>query len=57
MKYQVQVDVTMTGEIYIEAENEHEAEQKAKEKYFDSYDIRGFRFLGVDVVDVEKEEY
>ena len=56
MTYQVQIDVTMTGEIYIEAKNEAEARRKAKEKYLSPYDLRNFRFLGLDVVDVQREE-
>ena len=57
MKYQVQIDVTMTGELSITAKNEKEAAKIAKGMYFTPYDLRNFRFLGIDVVDVEKEEY
>ena len=57
MKYQVQVDVVFTGEIYIEAKNEREAAEIANKKYFTPSDLHNFRFLGVkEVVDVQKEE-
>ena len=57
MKYQVQVDVVFTGEIYIEAANENEAAEIASKKYFVPADLYNFRFLGVDeVVDVQKDE-
>ena len=57
MKYQVQVDVVFTGEIYIDAKNEKEAAEIASNKYFTPYDLRNFRFLGVnEVVDIQEEE-
>lgn len=57
MIYQVQVDVTMTGEIYIDAKDEKEAAEIAKQKYFTPSDLHNFRFLGVDeVVDVQEDE-
>ncbi len=56
MTYQVQVDVTMTGEIYIEAKNEAEAERIAKGKYFTSGDLRNFRFLGLEVVEIQEDD-
>lgn len=57
MKYQVQVDVTMTGEVYIDARNEYEAKVKASNKYFVPSDLHNFRFLRVDeIVDVQKDE-
>ena len=57
MTYQVQVDVIMTGEIYVDAKNEKEAAEIARKKYFTISDLHNFRFLGVDeVVDVQKDE-
>ncbi len=56
MKYQVQVDVTMTGEICIDARNEYEAQVKASQKFFIPHDLRHFRFLSSEVVDVQKDE-
>lgn len=57
MKYQVQVDVVFTGEIYVDAKNEKEAAEIASKKYFTPYDLHNFRFLGVDeVVDVQEDE-
>lgn len=57
MKYQVQVDVVFTGEIYVDAKNEQEAAKIASNKYFVPADLHNFRFLGVDeVVDVQEDE-
>ena len=56
MMYQVQVDVTMTGEVYVEAKNEKDAQIIASTKYFTPSDLRNFRFLDVDVVDVQEDE-
>ena len=56
MKYEVQVDVIMTGEIYIEAKNEREAQKIASNKYFVPSDLRNFRFLSSEAIEVLKEE-
>lgn len=57
MKYQVQVDIIFTGEIYVDAKNEKEAAEIASNKYFVPADLHNFRFLGVDeVVDVQEDE-
>ena len=56
MKYQVQVDVTMTGEIYLDAKNKREAQIKASQKFFSPYDLRHFRFLSSEVVEVQEDE-
>ena len=56
MIYQVQIDVTMTGEIYINAKNEREAQVKASNKYFVPSDLRNFRFLYSEVVEVQEDE-
>lgn len=56
MMYQVQVDVTMTGEIYIDAKNEREAQVKASNKYFVPSDLRNFRFLSSEVVEVQEDK-
>ena len=56
MKYQIQIDVTFTGELYLEAKDAKEAAEKVKAKYLGVGDIRNFRFLGLDVVDIEIEE-
>lgn len=54
--YQVQVDVTMTGESYIEAANEKEAAEIASKKYFTPSDLHNFRFLSSEVVDVQEDK-
>lgn len=56
MKYQIQIDVTFTGELYLEAKDAKEAAEKVKAKYLGVGDIHNFRFLGLDVVDIEIEE-
>ena len=56
MIYQVQIDVTMTGEIYINAKNEREAQVKASNKYFVPSDLHNFRFLSSEIVDVQEDE-
>ena len=56
MKYQIQIDVTFTGELYLEAKDAKEAAEKVKAKYLGVGDIRNFRFLSLDVVDIEIEE-
>ncbi len=56
MKYQIQIDVTFTGELYLEAKDAKEAAEKVKAKYLGVGDIRNFRFLSLDVVDIEVEE-
>lgn len=56
MKFQVQVDAVFTGEIYLEAKNEKEAEKIAKQKYLTVGDLRNFRFLSLEVVDVQRDE-
>ena len=56
MTYQVQVDVVFTGEIYVEAKNEKEAAEIASNKYFVPADLHNFRFLSLEVVDVQEDE-
>lgn len=56
MMYQIQIDVTFTGELYLEAKDAKEAAEKVKAKYLGVGDIRNFRFLSLDVVDIEVEE-
>lgn len=56
MMYRISIDVTLTGELYIAAKNKEEAAKIAGGMYFSPYDCRNFRFLDVEIVDVEEEE-
>ena len=56
MTYQVQVDVVFTGEIYVDAKDEIEAAVIANKKYFVPADLHNFRFLSLEVVDVQEDE-
>ena len=50
----VQVDVTMSGNIYVEAENEKEAIKKVRAMDFTSSDLRNFYWLSTEIVDIGK---
>lgn len=51
----VTIDVTMSGDIYLEAETKEEAIKKAKEKYFNAHDLRDFHYLNTEIVECEEE--
>lgn len=55
-KYRVTLDVTMSGDVYIDAESEDEAIEKARETSYFSYELRDFHFLSSNVFDVEEVE-
>ena len=54
-EFRVQTDITMSGDIYVEAENEEEAIKKVKAMYFVSSDLRNFHWLNTEIVDVYEE--
>ena len=54
-EYRLTVDVTMSGDIYIEADNLEEAKKKFNEMYFVASDLRNFYQVNAEVVDVHKE--
>lgn len=54
--YKVQIDVTMGGNIYIEAETEEEAQRKVMDKNFTSSDLKNFWLVGSDIVEIEEDE-
>ena len=56
MTYQIQIDVTFTGELYLKAKDAKEAAEKVKAKYLGVGDIRNFRFLSLDVVEIQEDE-
>lgn len=54
--YKVKIDVTMGGNIYIEAETEEEAQRKVMDKNFISSDLKNFWLVGSDIVEIEEDE-
>ena len=56
MKYTVQVDVTKSGYIVVEANSEDEARRKANEHDFRQDDLSKFWWVQNEVVDVERME-
>ena len=54
-EFRLTVDVTMSGDIYIKADNELEARKKFRDKYFVASDLRNFHQISTELVEVEKE--
>ena len=52
----VQADVTMSGNIYVEAENEEEAIKKVRAMNFVASDLRNFYWLSTEIVDVGEDK-
>ena len=52
-KYVVTVDVTMSGDIEIEAPNEKAAAKMVQSMYFSASDLRNFHELNKDIYEVE----
>lgn len=52
----VTVDVTMSGDIHIEAENEQEARKLISEKYFTPSDLSNFHCIDKEIYEVEGSE-
>lgn len=57
-EYEVQIDVTMSGSLYIDASSEKEAREKAKEmfKNVTASDLHSFSCIGKEIIDVWKSE-
>lgn len=53
-KYVVTVDVTMSGDIEIEAPNEKAAAKMVQSMYFSASDLRNFHELNKDIFEVEE---
>jgi hypothetical protein len=51
-EYEVQIDVTMSGSLYIEADSEKEAIEKVKAKSFVASDLRNFHQSFKEITDV-----
>ena len=54
-EYTVNVDVTMTGSCFVEAENEQEAIEKVKGMQFVASDLRNFYHFSTDVLEAYAE--
>ena len=54
-EFRLTVDVTMSGDIYIEADNEAEAIKKFKDKYFVASDLTDFHQISTELVEAYKE--
>lgn len=53
MKFEVHIDVTMSGQVEIEAKTAEEAEKKAKEMSFVPSDLKNFYWMTTKVVGVD----
>lgn len=53
-KFVVTVDVTMSGDIEIEAPNEKAAAKMVQSMYFSASDLRNFHELNKDIFEVEE---
>jgi len=53
-KFVVTVDVTMSGDIEIEAPNEKAAAKMVQSMYFTAYELRNFHELNKDIYEVEE---
>lgn len=52
-EYTVTIDVTMSGDITIEANSKKEAKELAKSRYFTPSDLRDFHEINTKVVEVQ----
>ena len=52
-KFRVLIDVTMSGDVEIEAATKKETKEKAKSLYFCSSDLREFHQINTRVVEVQ----
>lgn len=55
-EFEVQIDVTMSGTLYITAENEQQARIVAEAMQFVASDLRNFYQVNVEAVDVNEAE-
>ncbi len=54
-EFRLTVDITMSGDIYVEADNEAEAIKKFKDKYFVASDLRNFHQVNTELVEITEE--
>lgn len=52
-EFEVQIDVTMSGTLYITAENEDQARSTAEAMQFVASDLRNFYQVNAEVVNIE----
>lgn len=57
-EYEVQIDVTMSGSVFIDAESEAEAREIVKKRLANvtSSDLRSFSCVNKEIIDVLKTE-
>lgn len=57
-EYEVQIDVTMSGSLYIDASSEKEAREIVKKRLENvtASDLRSFSCIGKEIIDVWKTE-
>ena len=57
-EYEVQIDVTMSGSVFIDAESEAEAREIVKKRLANvtSSDLRSFSCVNKEIIDVWKTE-
>ncbi len=53
--FKITIDVTMSGDYCIEAENEQAAKEKVLQKCFVPSDLRWFGHLETKIVDIEEQ--
>ena len=51
----IRVDVTMSGDVYIDANSKEEAIAKLNKMNFTASDLRNFSVIGKDIIDIEEE--
>lgn len=55
-QYCVSVDVTMNGDVYIDAESEEDAAEIVRNIHFSPYALKNFHFLTSEIFQVEEVE-
>lgn len=53
--YRVQIDVIFTGDLYITANSEKEAKERARKMRLVPSDLKNFYWIDTRVIDVEEE--
>ena len=54
-EYRITIDVTMSGDIYVEADSIEEAKKHAEGMYFVASDLRNFHQISTELVEAQKE--
>lgn len=53
--FRITVDVTMSGDIYVEADSMEEAKRKINSRSWTHSDLNGFHYVGREIVDCEED--